>query len=180
MSDEDRDDPGLKAPRKQWLPVNSVTYETMAEGRMVLKGMEGGKWKWAASPGNGRTSSVYQCNAHNECPRLLKVQICDNGYVIMGTGEHGTEVKGKRRKNSTLNFEMEAEVRKSMDQGGKSAGLRVALTKEKVSELRSAGLDPNEHKMDGGGLKGAPPSLFGRADLGIHLYSRIIMYPACI
>jgi hypothetical protein len=128
MSDEDRDDPGLKAQRKQWLPVNSVTYETMAEGRMVLKGMEGGKWKWAASPGDGRTSSNFQCNAHKECPRLLKVQICDNGYVIMGTGEHGTEVKGKRRKNSTLNFEMEAEVRKSMDQGGKSAGLRVALT----------------------------------------------------
>jgi hypothetical protein len=190
MSDEDRA-PRLKAQRKQWTPVGSSTYKTMAETRIALKGMEGAKWKWAKPPGNGHGTSVFQCNAHKECARLLKAQLCDDGYVIMGAGEHGTEVNDKKRKNSTLSFEMEAEVRKSMDQGGRPAGLRVALTKEKVSELKSAGLDPNEHKMDGGGLKGALPSLSSPADCGIlrdtcspHVSTCILhvfcMHPKCI
>ena len=35
----------------------------MAEGKDNLKMMEGGKWKWDKSPGDGRTQSCFRCNA---------------------------------------------------------------------------------------------------------------------
>ena len=46
-------------------------------------------------------------------------------------------------------------LRFALNQGGKPAGIRVAMTKEKMEELERAGEDPFLHKEDMGGLIGA-------------------------
>ena len=46
-------------------------------------------------------------------------------------------------------------VRFSLDQGGKSAGIRVAMTKQMMGQLEGAGEDPFAHKEAMGGLIGA-------------------------
>ena len=42
----------------------------------------------------------------------------------------------------------------ALDMGGRPAGIRVAMTKEKMQELECAGEDPFLHKEDMGGLIG--------------------------
>jgi hypothetical protein len=139
----------------KWIAVGAQTYDTMSEGKASLKKMEGGKWKWAVPSGDCVTQSRFVCNAHVECSRMLRVYLSDGRCIIQGMGEHASQANMKRRLNSTLSFDMESRVRESMDQGGKSAGLLVALTNTKVMELKEQGLDPDEHKEEEGGLIGA-------------------------
>jgi hypothetical protein len=42
----------------------------------------------------------------------------------------------------------------ALNQGGKSAGIRVAMTKQKMEDLQSAGVDPLLLKEQAGGLIG--------------------------
>ena len=67
------------------------------------------------------------------------------------------------------------------------AGIRVAMTKQKMKELQSAGVDPLLHKEDMGGLIGALLSMM--ASIHSPKPSRYVrpacnhvsrMYPACI
>ena len=138
-----------------WTPVGSVAHATMADARGALKKMEGGKWKWAKSPGNGVTHACFSCNAHVDCNRNLRIVLCDGCYHIQGRGDHALQPNLKRRVNSILTYDEEARVRESMDQGGKSAGLFVSLTNSKVKELKDAGKNPEEYKEVNGGLIGA-------------------------
>ena len=46
-------------------------------------------------------------------------------------------------------------MRFSLDQGGKPAGIRVAMTKQMMGQLEGVGEDPFAHKEAMGGLIGA-------------------------
>ena len=90
-----------------------------------------------------------------DCDRVLRVHLVDGFFIIEGKGEHAPDPNLKRRLNSTLTFDMETRVRESMDQGGRSAGLAVALTNSKVKELKMSGKNPEHFKKPEGGLLGA-------------------------
>ena len=69
--------------------------------------------------------------------------------------------RGSRR-GSTLSFDsiltvdQEKLLSFALNQGGKPAGIRVAMTKQKMEELlQSSGVDPLLHKEQMGGLIGA-------------------------
>ena len=166
---------------KVWLPVNVRDLGSMKEGQTVLKTLEGGMWKWHVThPGDGRTRSDFQCNGHEDCERELRVVKVNDVYVIQGRGSHGEIPKQKKRANSTLTNKQEKLMRFALDMGGRPAGIRVAMTKEKMQELEGAGEDPFLHKDDMGGLIGALLSMMAS------IYSpkppRYVsrMYPACI
>ena len=153
----------------------------MKEGQTVLKTLEGGMWKWQVkNPGNGRTISNFECNGHEECQRELRVVKVNDVYMIQGRGKHGEIPNGKKRANSTLSVEQEKLLRFALNQGGKPAGIRVAMTKEKMQELEGAGADPFLHKDAMGGLIGALLSMM--ASIHSPKPPRYVsrMYPACI
>jgi hypothetical protein len=127
----------------------------MKEGQALLKTLEGGMWKWhVTNPGNSRMAN-FQCNGHEDCKRELRVVKVNDVYMIQGRGSHGEIPKGKKRANSTLSVQQEKLMRFALDQGGRPAGIRVAMTKQKMEELEGAGADPFLHKEDMGGLIGA-------------------------
>ena len=127
----------------------------MKEGQALLKTLEGGMWKWhVTNPGNSRMAN-FQCNGHEDCKRELRVVKVNDVYMIQGRGSHGQIPKEKKRANSTLSVQQEKLMRFSLDQGGRPAGIRVAMTKQKMEELEGAGADPFLHKEVMGGLIGA-------------------------
>ena len=149
----------------------------MKEGQALLKTLEGGMWKWHVThPGNGRTRANFQCNGHEACERELRVVNVNEVYMIQGRGEHGEIPKGKKRANSILTMEQEKLLRFALDQGGRPAGVRVAMTKQKMKELEAAGADPFLHKEDMGGLIGVLLSMMA----SIHSPNPRDTYPAYI
>ena len=60
-------------------------------------------------------------------------------------------------------------MRFALDMGGRPAGIRVAMTKEKMQELEGAGEDPFLHKEDMGGLIGALLSMMASIHVTEHL-----------
>ena len=147
--------------QRSWVPVPLARVcATMREGREILKKLEGGKWKWAATSGDCISTSIFQCNGHVECGRLLKVQKVDDSFYIMGSGEHAAVPKEKKRKNSTLTWEEDEKLRFAVDLGGRPAAVQVAMTKKKIEELRKEGKNPEDHKRAEGGLQGEqkPPN----------------------
>ena len=142
-------------PRMEWLPLGAPEFGTMAEAKKHLHHMEASKWKWARPPGDGKTQARFCCTSHEDCERLLRVKLDGFMYILEGLGEHSLVPTLKKRSNSTLTLDMERRVRESMDQGGTSSGLCVALTNTKAAEIRAEGMDPVDFKREGGGLIGA-------------------------
>jgi hypothetical protein len=64
----------------------------------------------------------------------------------------------------------------ALNQGGKPAGIRVALTKQKMEELQSAGVDPLLLKDPMGGLIGVLHTMMASK----HSPNPRDTYPACI
>ena len=127
----------------------------MEGAQQQLKTLEGGRWKWQRkNPGDGVTISVFICNGHDDCKRELRVVKVNYIYMIQGRGKHSGPPKGKKRVNSILTVDQEKMLSFALDQGGKPAGIRVAMTKQKMQELEGAGADPFLHKEDMGGLLG--------------------------
>jgi hypothetical protein len=139
----------------QWLTEAAGPFATMEEGKVAAKRREEGRWKWASSPGNGKDFSVFACNAHEQCTKLMRVLRVQALYYIQTKGVHGDERKEKKRKNSTLTFTEDAALRTAVNSGSRPAGLRVALTLEKTAELEAQGKDTLNHKLANGGLAGA-------------------------
>jgi hypothetical protein len=77
----------------------------------------------------------------------------------MGRGKHSASPKGKTRVNSILTVDQEKLLRFALNQGGKPAGIRMAMTKQKMQELEGAVADPFLHKEDMGGQIVALPSM---------------------
>ena len=166
---------------QEWLPVGAQDHESMEGGQQQLKTLEGGRWKWQRKyPGDGVTKSVFICNGHDNCKRELRVVKVDHIYMIQGRGKHSASPKGKKRVNSTLTVDQEKLLCFALDQGGRPAGIRVAMTKQKMKELEAAGADPFLNKEDMGGLIGALLSMM--ASIHPPKPSRYVsrMYSACI
>ena len=138
----------------RWTPMGGPHWLTIKEGIQALKTKEGGRWKWAKSPGDGVTRAVFQCNAHMECTRLLKCQQVDGGFTLFVQGEHTDSPNLKKRKNSTLSYDDEEQLRACINSGSRPGGVYVSMLKKKAEELRAEGKDPNEHKRPEGGLEG--------------------------
>ena len=150
---------------------------TIKEGIQALKTQEGGRWKWAKSPGDGVTRAVFQCNAHLGCSRLLKCSQVEAGFALFGKGAHTSSPNPKKRKNSTLTYDDEEKLKSCLDSGSRPGGVYVAMLKNKAEELRAEGKDPTQHKRAEGGLEGRH-ALKHMPEYNIR--QRILTYPACI
>lgn len=112
-----------------------------------------GKWRVdRACPGDGVARAQLQCNAHDDCPFRLIIRRRNGEWCVMSTGQHGTQVREKARKNSVLTFEEQAQVRTSVKTGAKPAELLAAMTDDMLEDCKGKGITPE--KRDGGGLKG--------------------------
>lgn len=139
----------------EWLPTGVPAQQTMAEGKAMAKALGDQLWKWAASPGNGKSTAYFACNAHKACGKLVRVaQESDGLFHIMEKGQHSAEKNTKKRKNSILTIEEDETLRTAVDRGSKPGVVLTSMTKEKVSELKAQGLDPLMHKEETGGLQG--------------------------
>ena len=139
---------------EQWTTLDVPAHETMKAGQKAAKKIDGGVWKWAASPGDGKRNSVFQCNLHIKCPRQVRVHNSDGVFILQVRCEHGSEDNEWRRANSALKIDEERVVRVAVDSGGKPAAILSAMTKESMKELREQGEDPlsDKHKKPTGGL----------------------------
>jgi len=140
---------------EKWTDVRLLGAADMKQAQKEAKREGEGKWKWAAAPGNGKTRSVFCCNAHDKCEMLIRVILLDGAYYLQQKGEHNEVINLKRRKNSSLTFEQEAKLIECMDMGGKPAGTLCSMTCAKSKELKEAGENPLNHKKEEGGLIGA-------------------------
>lgn len=139
---------------EEWTAVGLDPFESMKEGKEAAKKLETGKWRWAQSPGDGKKWSYFQCNAHVDCGRHVRVKWVAGLYYIEAKGKHGDVQKTKRRSNSALTFAQEDHLTISMDHGARPAGVLVSLTKARSRELEEQGENPFLHKKPEGGLQG--------------------------
>ena len=127
----------------------------MKEAVKIAKREGDGRWKWAASPGNGQSYSILQCNAHVDCPVLLMVKKRLNGFFLLTKHqEHTVEMKLYKRKNSILTYDEEDALKQGLDGGTKPGGVHLARTLKVTRELEEKGENPLLHKKESGGLEG--------------------------
>ena len=130
----------------------------MKDAQKLAKVEPPGKWKWAASPGDGRRFSVFACNAHIKCPLVMSVAAVGDSYYLQFKGEHAVEENTRARKNSAMTFAEEATLKQGANMGAKPAQVLVSLTVDKKEQLQREGKDPLQHKRKEGGLEGARES----------------------
>ena len=145
----------MSKPSAEWQVYKSVRAGDLKEAVKIAKLEGDGRWKWAASPGNGRNYSVLQCNAHVDCPVLLMVKKRLNGFFLLTKHqEHTAEMKQYKRKNSILTYDEEAALKLGLDGGTKPGGVHLARTLKEMRELEEKGENPLLRKKEGGGLEG--------------------------
>ena len=145
----------MTKPSAEWQVYESVQANDLKEAVKIAKQEGDGRWKWAASPGNGQSYSILQCNAHVDCPVLLMVKKRPNGFFLLTKHqEHTKEMKLYKRKNSILTYDEEAALKLGLDGGTKPGGVHLARTLKGMKELEEKGENPLLHKKEGGGLKG--------------------------
>ena len=167
--------------RLEWTIVPELTPSaSLADAIIQLKNSGSKKWKWAKSPGNGQTHSVFQCNAHVDCGHLRMAARLDGSYVIKECGTHGAEENLKKRKNSPLTFSEEDAVRSSITSGTRPASLLASMTERKVQELRAEGMDPLAHKHAEGGLTGTRAAMNMPRYVTIRTYRTYLNVFECI
>ena len=141
--------------RLEWTIVPELTPSaSLADAIIQLKNSGSKKWKWAKSPGNGQSYSVFQCNAHVDCGHLRMAARLDGSYVIKECGTHGAEENLKKRKNSPLTFSEEEAVRSSITSGTRPAslGLVCASVHASWSDLVHPRKFLNIHEISDQGL----------------------------
>ena len=139
----------------EWQLYNDVQANDMKEAVKIAKQEGDGRWKWAASPGNGKSYCVLQCNAHVNCPVLLMVKKRQHAFFLLNKlQEHTVEVKQFKRKNSILTYDEQAALKEGLDGGTKPDGVHLARTLKELKELEEKGENPLLHKKAGGGLEG--------------------------
>ena len=139
----------------KWQVYDDVQANDMKEALKIAKREGDGRWKWAASPGNGKSRCILQCNAHVDCPVLLMVKKRLNGFFLLTKHqEHTAEMKQYKRKNSILTYEEEAALKLGLDGGTKPGGVHLARTLKEMKELEDKGENPLLRKKESGGLEG--------------------------
>ena len=145
----------MSKPSAEWQIYKSVQAGDLKEAVKIAKLEGDGRWRWAASPGNGRNYSVLQCNAHVDCPVLLMVKKRLNEFFLLTKHqEHTAVLKQYKRKNSILTYEEEAALMLGLDGGTKPGGVHLARTLKEMKELEEKGENPLLRKKEGGGLEG--------------------------
>jgi hypothetical protein len=167
----------------QWITMGGMRYNTMKEGRTAGKLLEGKQWIGnRKKPGDGKTCSIYKCNSHEDCGRLIRVfksgsEEEGGQFIVQLMGEHTTKIKEFKRKNSALTFAQETQLVEAIDMGVQPGQFRVGLTSQKHRELAAAGENWMNHKKPGGGLEGVPTS---RILANTIVFSRIRPYSSRI
>ena len=145
----------MTKPSAKWQVYDGVQANDMKEAVKIAKREGDGRWKWAASPGNGQSYSILQCNAHVDCPVLLMVKKRHNEFFLLTKHqEHTVEMKQYKRKNSILTYDEEAALKLGLDGGTKPGGVHLARTLKEMKELEEKGENPLLHKKADGGLEG--------------------------
>ena len=145
-----------------WITFAAAAVGNIADGKKALKAHTDeqnptAQWKWAKNPGNGVTRACFQCNAHENCTKEIRVVEIDGDFCFQEKGKHTLVDKLKKRKNSTLTNKEDDMLKLMLDAGSKPGGVLVAMTKKKLKELKDDGENPldEEHKREEGGLAGA-------------------------
>ena len=144
----------MSKPSAEWQVYKSVPAGDLKEAVKIAKLEGDGRWKWAASPGNGRNYSVLQCNAHVDCPVLLMVKKRLNGFFLLTKHqEHTAEKEQYKRKNSCITYDEEDALKLGLDGGTKPGGVHLARTLKEMRELEEKGENPLLRKKEGEGWK---------------------------
>lgn len=104
--------------------------------------------------------ATFQCAAHTNCPRYMRVVGSPGNFTYQQKGEHNGELSSKPRKNSVLTFEQERLSQFAMDGGTRPAGLVIGLTKRRIKEIKEGPASGGKQetletaKDPKGGLKG--------------------------
>ena len=141
-----------------WVPIlDEPPFDTLADARAHVKDMDlgaGGRWKAdRKSPGNGKTTGQYQCNAHVDCGLRVKIMLKGDGFLLFQKGEHGEEEQEKSRKNAVIPYKQEEALRDAV-LGSTTPGQHFAtLTRKELERSGKRGL-PDPPKRPEGGLQG--------------------------
>jgi hypothetical protein len=55
-----------------WIPASDELFETMPAALQAAKQFGPARWKWHKTPGDGKRTAYLACNAHVDCPVVLK------------------------------------------------------------------------------------------------------------
>ena len=147
----------------KWKPVTEGVGQllSMKDGVAIIKAFDqgaSGKWKWAKSPGDGRTRAFFACNNHTTCAasagKLMRCVQQGGIFVLQEKGDHGFDLSPFKRKNSVLTWDEEKSMTFAMSTGGKPGALHTVFTTDAAQVLEDAGEDPLLHKRPEGGLAG--------------------------
>ena len=142
-------------PRAVWEVGSTETYSSLPEARRAADQLEYGKWKWRPqSRGNGKTTGYFVCNAHKDCGREMRISQSSGCFSIHLTGKHTSEPTMGPRSNSILSWSEETRLKRALDEGARPAEVRVSMTKDRMQELTSLGLNPYDYKDPNGGVTG--------------------------
>ena len=157
---------GRKGGAEPWQPVPSPDWSTLKEAQEAAKGWQDpalpphvkGRWKsYRRNPGSTE-STIYQCNAHKDCPCLQKVCLVDLAcYRRFVAHEHGTQLNDKQRSNATFTDTQRTYAIAAIDNGSTPAAIRNNMTLETCKSMEDAGINPLRAKRGAGGLKGKGP-----------------------
>ena len=147
----------------KWKPVTEGVGQLLSikDGVAIIKAFDqgaSGKWKWAKSPGDGRTRAFFACNNHTTCAasagKLMRCVQQGGIFVLQEKGDHGFDLSPFKRKNSVLTWDEEKSMTFAMSTGGKPGALHTVFTTDAAQVLEEAGEDPLLHKRPEGGLAG--------------------------
>ena len=90
------------------------------------------------------------------CGRRLKIaQVGGGDFFLYTKGGHASAPSFGKRKNSTLGWVADDQLRSAIDQGAQPGGVHVSMTNSELERLKELGQDPLQHKKKKGGLPGA-------------------------
>ena len=84
----------------------------------------------------------------------MMVHLVSSTFHLSYKGEHAVVKTFGARKNSSLSWAQEKDLKMAIDQGSKPGEVLVSWLKGAVAQLEAKGQDPLDHKMDAGGLEG--------------------------
>ena len=147
-----------------WQRLRVPGVPTLAQGLRMASDMDlGADGNWHRNrkgPGDGKTCAVLQCNAHEQCGKLLRVVFNkdDGDYIFEEAGAHSQATKKKRRLNAALSLEQEKEAKFGIATGQlRPAGIVLGMTTAMEQEYMKKNIDPLSMKRTNGGLIGKSP-----------------------
>jgi hypothetical protein len=161
-----------------WIPASDELFETMPAALQAAKQFGPARWKWHKTPGDGKRTAYLACNAHVDCPVVLKAHKEESSFQLAQRGQHSEQIKQYKRKNAALTQDQEEKLRFSVDTATRPGEFVVALTKQKLDKTALSKEDVVKSKT--GGLEGEKPQNTVDLDKRCCILHVSCMYPACI